>query len=142
VNVATVGLFNSIAIATGHEHWLKEHDEVTDFTVPLCAWINQLPAKTIKKLENNLAPAMTLAGLASILAPDIAEEMAIRRENNRRIETEKAAKGRGTNLYAGRPARMDGAISGGARGNGGGNELHDSIPTIPPGNPLNDTFDV
>src|SRR5205814_10314323 len=64
-NVVTVGLFNSIAIATAHEHWLKSHEEVLDFTVPLVAWANQLPLKTIKKIENNLAPMATIVGLYS-----------------------------------------------------------------------------
>jgi len=78
-----VGLFGLVAVATAHEHWLKERDDVVPITGPLKAWVDQLPAKTLKKLEQNLAPALLVAGMAIVLGPDVFAEVRIREQEKR-----------------------------------------------------------
>ena len=55
-----------------------ERQDVMAITGPLNAWIDQLPAKTLKKLEANLAPALFVVGLATVVGPDVVLEMRIR----------------------------------------------------------------
>src|SRR6266576_1776032 len=62
VETTVVGLFGLVAVATAHEHWLKDREEVMAITGPLNAWIDQLPAKTLKKVERNLAPTLLVVG--------------------------------------------------------------------------------
>ncbi len=78
VETTVVGLFGLVAVATSHEHWLKDRPEVVAITGPLNAWIDQLPAKTLKKLETNLAPCLFVVGLATVVGPDVVMEMRIR----------------------------------------------------------------
>ena len=78
VDTTIVGLFGLVAVATGHEHWLKERDDVLPMTGPLNAWIDQLPAKTLKRVEKNLAPALFAVGCAIVAGPDIAMEIRLR----------------------------------------------------------------
>lgn len=81
MNGAVVGAFGLVAVATGHEHWLKEHPEVVPITDPLNAYIDSLPAKTLKKLEKNLAPCLLVVGCATVVVPDVVLEMKIRAAN-------------------------------------------------------------
>jgi hypothetical protein len=78
VETTVVGLFGLVAVATAHEHWLKDKVDVAPITGPLNAWIDQLPAKTLKKLEANLAPALFVVGLATVVGPDAVMEMRLR----------------------------------------------------------------
>lgn len=79
-----VGLFGLVAVATAHEHWLKDKVDVAPITGPLNAWIDQLPAKTLKRLEANLAPALFVVGLATVVGPDAVMEMRLRAQQNTR----------------------------------------------------------
>lgn len=78
IDTTVVGLFGLVAVATGHEHWLKEREEIVPVTEPLKAWVDQLPAKTLKRLENNLAPALFCCGLAVVVGPDLILERRLR----------------------------------------------------------------
>jgi hypothetical protein len=84
VETTVVGLFGLVAVATAHEHWLKDKVDVTPITGPLNAWIDQLPAKTLKRLEANLAPALFVVGLATVVGPDAVMEMRLRAQQNAR----------------------------------------------------------
>jgi hypothetical protein len=101
--VGVLGFFNTIAIATSHEHWLKEHTEVQEIIDPLTVWLNQLPAKRIKQLENNIAPILTIGGFLNVFVPDVAEEIKIRRESARTNAGQEKGKpgARGVNPVAG-----------------------------------------
>jgi hypothetical protein len=84
VETTVVGLFGLVAVATAHEHWLKDKVDVAPITGPLNAWIDQLPAKTLKRLEANLAPALFVVGLATVVGPDAVMEMRLRAQQNAR----------------------------------------------------------
>lgn len=45
-------------------------------------WVDQLPAKTLKRVEQNLAPCMFAVGLAVVIGPDVLLEKKLR-ENDR-----------------------------------------------------------
>lgn len=83
VETTVVGLFGLVAVATAHEHWLKERADVMAITGPLNAWIDQLPSKTLKKLEKNLAPCLLVVGVATVVGPDLVLEMRIRDQQKR-----------------------------------------------------------
>lgn len=83
VETTVVGLFGLVAVATAHEHWLKERADVMAITGPLNAWIDQLPSKTLKKLEKNLAPCLLVVGMATVVGPDLVLEMRIRDQQKR-----------------------------------------------------------
>lgn len=82
IDTSVVVVFAITAVATGHEHWLKEHNEVLAITDPLNAWIEQLPPRKLKALEANICPLLFAAGVVSVVVPDIAQEMAIRNANH------------------------------------------------------------
>jgi hypothetical protein len=84
VETTVVGLFGLVAVATAHEHWLKDREDVMAITGPLNAWIDQLPSKTLKKLEKNLAPTLFVVGLATVVGPDVVLEMKLRAHQNAR----------------------------------------------------------
>jgi len=79
----TVGLFNLVAVATQHEHWLKDKEDVIPITGPLKAWVNELDAKTLKRNEKNLAPTLFVVGVATVAGPDAVAEMRIRAQEKR-----------------------------------------------------------
>lgn len=83
VETTVVGLFGLVAVATAHEHWLKERADVVAITGPLNAWIDQLPSKTLKRLEKNLAPCLLVVGVATVIGPDIVLEVRLRDQQNR-----------------------------------------------------------
>lgn len=142
-NSLTVGFFNSVAVATGHEHWLKDREEVLDFTGPLVAWLNELSPKQIKRLEKNLAPAMAVIGLANLLGPDVVQEMAIRKAERAASRNDEGKEGQGRQR-TGKPAQAgaNGMVNSGGRGGAADQGAAISIPVIPATHPLNDTLDV
>lgn len=128
VETTTVGLFGLVAVATAHEHWLKDKVDVQAITGPLNAWIDQLPAKTLKKLEQNLAPTLLVVGLATVVGPDLVLEARIRAANkNARRAVPAQGRGQTTLLYppAGGPQPVSGSPNG-ASGRTG--EWADAIP--------------
>jgi hypothetical protein len=127
-----VGLFGLVAVATAHEHWLKERDDVLPITGPLKAMVEQLPPKTLKKLEKNLAPAMVVVGIATVIGPDAVAEMRLRAEDKRArtaVSAPPAGARAGQRLPAqpGVPAGVGGA-NGRSPGGGG---WFDSVPAGP-----------
>lgn len=138
--VSVMGFFNTIAIATSHEHWLKEHEEVEDVVGPLTVWLNQLPAKRIKQIENNAAPILAIGSFLNILVPDIAEEVKIRRESAR--ANQGAAQGKPQSRAANRPPGSSAGMDSGAVNGSGAGELHVSIPNDFARSAINDSFDV
>jgi len=121
-----------VAVATGHEHWLKERDDVIPVTGPLNAWIDQLPAKTLKKLERNLAPTLFVVGLATVVGPDIVLEMRLRAlaKNASRPIPRSPGQGQGAYPPAGRDA---GPVNGAVPEAGGEADRRWSIPAGSPG---------
>ena len=75
IDTTVVGLFGLVAVATAHEHWLKERDDVIPITGPLKAWVDQLDSKTLKRIEKSLAPTLFVVGCATVIGPDIMVEM-------------------------------------------------------------------
>ena len=138
VETTVVGLFGLVAVATAHEHWLKERADVMAITGPLNAWIDQLPAKTIKKLETNLAPALFVVGLATVVGPDVVMELRIRNEQNARRTV--SGPERGFLKHFNTPTEDASRVSNGAGrqpSNEGG--WHSGIPAVPP---IGSEFDV
>jgi hypothetical protein len=125
----TVGLFGLVAVATAHEHWLKEQPDVLPITGPLKAWIDQLPAKTLKRLEQNLAPTLLVVGIATVVGPDAVLEMRLR-ANEKRLKPAVPAPPAGRN---GQPVAAPGGVpaaANGAHGHAaGGDGWYSGIPT-------------
>jgi hypothetical protein len=131
VDTTIVGLFGLVAVATGHEHWLKERDDVVPMTGPLNAWIDQLPSKTLKKLEKNLAPALFAVGCAIVVGPDIAAEVRLRAIAKKPVLTVSGPQESRQRRFT-PPDRYEGAANGAGidtRGQGG---WASSVPTAPP----------
>jgi len=127
-----VGLFGLVATATAHEHWLKEQGDVLPITGPLKAMVEQLPPKTLKKLEKNLAPTLVVVGIAVVVGPDAVAEMRLRAEDKRdrtAVSPPPPGPRAGQRLPAqpGVPAGVGGAN--GRHPGGGG--WFDSVPTGP-----------
>jgi len=125
-----VGLFGLVAVATGHEHWLKEREDVLPITGPLNAWIDQLPAKTLKRVEKNLAPALFAVGCAIVVGPDIAVEMRERAKFKSYRQAVSQSPGANQASYAAseRATSAANGTVGGARSGG----WTSSIPATPP----------
>ncbi len=136
VETTVVGLFGLVAVATSHEHWLKDKVDVLAITGPLNAWIDQLPAKTLKRVEQNLAPCLLVVGLATVVGPDVVLEMRIRaaNKNARRTLPEPQGRGQNAHTFAERPAPA--ANGAGGRSEGG---WYAGIPTSAP---IGSEFDV
>jgi hypothetical protein len=129
VETTTVGLFGLVAVATAHEHWLKDKVDVQAITGPLNAWIDQLPAKTLKRLEQNLAPTLLVVGLATVVGPDLVLEARIRAANKNSRRAVPAPGGRSLHLFDATTAGSS-PIPGGANGTAGRTgEWSDAIPT-------------
>jgi hypothetical protein len=132
VDTTIVGLFGLVAVATGHEHWLKERDDVLPMTGPLNAWIDQLPSKTLKKLEKNLAPALFAVGCAIVVGPDIAAEMRLRALAKKPVLT--VSRPQGAHSPGDYPAsdRSAGTANGTVPTSRSAGGWHSGIPTTPP----------
>lgn len=131
VDTTVVGLFGLVAVATGHEHWLKDREEVMQITGPLNAWIDQLPAKTLKKVEKNLAPCLFAVGCAIVIGPDVALEMRLRAEAKRaRLAVSQPQTGgsRAPFRFAERPSGAPNGANADARSSGG---WASSVPSGP-----------
>jgi len=132
VETTVVGLFGLVAVATAHEHWLKEREDVMAITGPLNAWIDQLPAKTLKKVEKNLAPTLLVVGIATVIGPDAVLEMRLRAQS-KNARTPVSGTPTGPRSLGFAPA--DGPAG---RGNGVGvpagsaGGWHSSVPSAPP----------
>lgn len=138
IDTTMVGLFGLVAVATGHEHWLKERDDVIPVTGPLKAWVDQLPSKTLKRLEKNLAPTLLVVGLATVLGPDLVVEMKLREQDKRARIALSAPKGSGF-----RPVPVAGGIPGPAYPANGRQPSPDGWhSSIPAGAPVGSEFDV
>ena len=74
----TVGAFNLTAVLTMHRHWLKDEQDVAPITEPIVAWLDQLPARQQKAIEEKIIPALLAVGVAEVLIPDIVLEIKIR----------------------------------------------------------------
>ena len=141
VDTFTVGLFGLVATATGHEHWLKEREDVIPITDPLKAWIDTLPSKTLKKLESKLAPTLFVVGLATVVGPDAIAEVKLRAEEKRfRHFTAQQAQ-RGGFKPGVEPATAGGGA--GARGaNGASSSAGEWAGSVPADSPLHGGYDV
>ncbi len=137
-----MGLFGLVAVATAHEHWLKERQDVLAITGPLNAWIDQLPSKTLKQIEKNLAPALFVVGCATVVAPDVILEMRLRAEQNRpappRPQSQRYEIPGGPTLYtvAGGAGERNGNASQSASGS------PDWFSSVPAGGPVGSEWDV
>jgi hypothetical protein len=89
VNGLTVGAFNMVGLFTQHRHWMKDAEDVVPITDPINAYIDGLPAKTQKALEERIIPISLAGGLLEVLIPDIIMEMRIR-ANHRHIARSQA----------------------------------------------------
>lgn len=129
-----VGAFGLCAVVTQHEHWLKESGEVVPITAPLKAWVDQLDAKTLKKVEKNLAPLLLTMGCVTVIGPDIVVEMRER------------AKSRHFNALSqpGKTSAYNPAGAGAGRGTqpANGASRGDWTASIPANAPLGSEFDV
>src|SRR6266498_238247 len=139
VETTVVGLFGLVAVATAHEHWLKDREEVMAITGPLNAWIDQLPAKTLKKLERNLAPTLFVVGLATVVGPDAVLEMRLRAQHkSSRNAVPQSGQGRSPNSFP--PSGMpEGASNGAGAPSGSSGGWGRSIPA---GAPIDSEFDA
>jgi len=135
-----VGMFGLVAVATAHEHWLKDREDVVAITGPLNAWIDQLPAKTLKKIEANLAPTLFVVGLATVIGPDAVVEMRIRYEQKRAVNpvprSRQQIAGQGELSFAERPTNGN---SGHHRDTGGSPSWYSSVPSVAP---IGNDYDV
>lgn len=139
VDTMVVGLFGLVATATQHEHWLKEKVDVIAITQPLNAWIDQLPAKTLKKLEANLAPTLFVVGVATVVGPDAVLEARIRYAQKRnRNSFPRSTFPAGEGGYAPSERPTNGG-NGATRDAGGIPSWHSGIPSTPP---IGSDFDV
>lgn len=84
-------------------------------TGPLNAWIDQLPSKTLKKIEKNLAPCLFVTGAAVVVGPDIVAEMRLRAQHKSYV----AAVSRQSQ---GRPSPANGAPAGVTQSTNGAGE--------------------
>lgn len=133
IDTTVVGLFGLVAVATAHEHWLKDRVDVLPITEPLKAAVKQLPPKTLKKLEKNLAPAMVVAGLAIVVGPDVAVEMRLRAEDKRAraaVSQPPTGSRNGNSPVAAQPGVPAGVGGANGRSTGGGG-WSDSVPSGP-----------
>lgn len=106
IDTSIVGLFGLVAVATGHEHWLKERGDVLPMTGPLNAWIDQLPSKTLKRIEKNLAPCLFVTGCAVVAGPDIVAEMRLRAQHKSyvaAVSQPRQSRSAGVDRFAGVP---------------------------------------
>jgi hypothetical protein len=131
VDTVTVGLFGLVATATGHEHWLKEREHVLPITGPLKAWIDQLPSKTLKRVEEKLAPTLFVVGLVTVIGPDVVLEVKLRGQNTRNANAVRTGQ-RGNVAYsdpnAGGAAHPTNGVG---RGGSSAGEWINSIPATP-----------
>ena len=74
----TVGAFNLTAVLTQHAHWLKDTERVAPITEPVIAWIDQLPARQQKAIEERIIPVLLAVGISEVLIPDIVLELRLR----------------------------------------------------------------
>ena len=138
VDTMVVGLFGLVATATQHEHWLKEKVDVIAITQPLNAWIDQLPAKTLKKLEAKLAPTLFVVGVATVVGPDAVLEARIRYEQKHNRNPFPRQTFQGEASFA-PPERPSNGNNGAVRDAGGVPSWHSGIPSTPP---IGSDFDV
>src|SRR6185312_326230 len=121
------------AVATGHEHWLKALGDVVPITGPLNAWIDQLPSKTIKRLEKNLAPCLFVTGCAIVVGPDLVAEMRLRAETKRALAAVSRTNPRAAAAPHPSASGATGPSNGASRCTGGAGGWAGSIPATPPG---------
>jgi hypothetical protein len=141
IDTTIVGLFGLVATATAHEHWLKERDDVIPITEPLKAWVDQLPAKTLKKLEANLAPTLFVVGLATVIGPDAIAEVRLRAEEKRfKYPVSRTQQYGGFKADYVPPAGGNGAGAGGH--NGSPSSAGGWTSSIPANPPVGSEFDV
>ena len=129
-----VGLFGLVAVATAHEHWLKERADVVAITGPLNAWIDQLPSKTLKRLEKNLAPALLVVGVATVVGPDIVLEMRLRDTKRARFAVPQSQPGSapaGSFGYEAAGGPVPAANGAGFAPRSGSGGWHNSVPANP-----------
>ena len=67
-----------MAVATQHEHWQKEAEDVEPIVGPLCRMIEQLPKSTLKAFEKRFNGLMLAGGCAMLIGGDAITEYKIR----------------------------------------------------------------
>lgn len=138
----TVGAFNLTATLTMHEHWLKDAPDVAPITEPICAWLDQLPARQLKAIEERIIPVLLAVGIAEVLIPDIVLEVKLRALHRRSARLEAEGQGsRGPFAPEGGPGlrpeyRHPTANGHGAEGAAGPVGSDDSRPPRIPGFPV------
>jgi hypothetical protein len=133
IDTTMVGLFGLVAVATAHEHWLKDRDDVIPITGPLKAWVDQLPAKTLKQIEKNLAPLLFTTGCAIVVGPDLFMEMRIRAEE-KRVRLAVSQQSQGPIAAGFRVPTQEGIVgrtNGVAEPAGSAGEWHRGVPAAP-----------
>jgi hypothetical protein len=136
IDSIVVGTFGLVAVATRHDHWLKDSGEVVPITAPLKAWVDQLDAKTLKKFEKNIAPLLLTMGCVTVIGPDIIVEMN-ERAKSRNPQNVPVADGKGMRLY-------NSVVGSDDRGNPKTNGARggDWFSSIPANAPIGSEFDV
>lgn len=134
VETTVVGLFGLVAVATAHEHWLKTNADVAAITGPLNAWIDQLPSKSLKKIEKNLAPALVVVGLAVVIGPDVVVEVKLREQDRASRAVSPPQPGPLPGVPGGHPpaSGADPAANGSHHAAGRNTGWYSSIPTASP----------
>lgn len=104
------GLFGAVAVATQHEHWLKDPGEVEPIVGPLCRIIEELPAKSLKAFEKHFNKAALAAGTLVLVGTDLTAEIKLRKEENAsRAEEERGVRSKPKP----RPVNPEGKVRGG-----------------------------
>jgi hypothetical protein len=104
-----VGAFSATAYVTQHEHWFQNADQVAPITDPLMSWIDTLPVKTVKQIEQGIWPLMLLIGLVLVLLPCILAEIKLRGREANLIRQARAAGAAGLRIVPGDVAPEAGA---------------------------------
>ena len=139
IDTTVVGLFGLAAVATGHEHWLKEREHVIPITGPLKAWVDQLPSKTLKRLEEKLAPTLLVVGLATVVGPDVIAEVKLRAYERSQAALSKPSRNR--QVYPDSPTGDTGSTTNGVGGHKG-SSAGAWVNSIPATAPIGSDFDV
>ena len=100
-----MGTFSAIGYFTEHPHWFLREDEALSITDPLLCWIDTLPVKAVKKVEQNIWPVFLLIGLVMAVLPRILAEIKL---NGRKRDTVRAQGETGG--YGGPFGSQDGAF--------------------------------
>ena len=96
-----VGAFSATAYVTQHEHWFQTPEQVAPITDPLMSWIDTLPVKTVKQIEQGIWPVMLIIGLVLVLLPCILAEIKLRGREANLVRQARAASAAGLRIIPG-----------------------------------------